>query len=102
MKKKIVIGSILAIIVLMMVPSISAIQYISAVEKNTTQTIEQIKKIDIDELKEKLKTIFGGFFATILYLLTYWLVVQGGFLCEILMGIYYYGLIGFFIYGIVM
>ena len=59
MKKKIIIGSLLTVIILMILPSVSAVEFNTAVESNKAQILEQIKNIDFRELKEKLKNIAG-------------------------------------------
>lgn len=55
MKKKILIGSILAVFILMLLPSVSAVEYKIASEVKESSVIEKIKSIDIEELKEKIK-----------------------------------------------
>ena len=55
MKKKIIIGSILAVFILMMVPSISALQYNTVTESNKSKFMEQINDMDTEEVKDKIK-----------------------------------------------
>lgn len=55
MKKKILIGSILAVFILMLLPSVSAVEYKTASEVKESSIIEKIKSIDIEEFKEKIK-----------------------------------------------
>ena len=57
MKKKIVIGSILTVIILMILPSVSAVEFNTAVESNKAQILEQIRSMNIDELREKIKNL---------------------------------------------
>ena len=57
MKKKIVIGSLLAFFILMMLPSVSAVEFNTAVESNKPQLLEQIKEMDIAKIKEKIRDI---------------------------------------------
>ncbi|MCX6665374.1 MAG: hypothetical protein NT038_04855 [Euryarchaeota archaeon] len=54
MKTKIVIGCIAAACILLIVPSISAIQYNSAVETNMSQLLNQVRSKDIDHMKQKI------------------------------------------------
>ncbi|MCX6664469.1 MAG: hypothetical protein NT038_00170 [Euryarchaeota archaeon] len=53
--KKIIIGAIFVGIILMLVPSISAIQYKTVVDINKSRILDKIKTINIDVLKEKLQ-----------------------------------------------
>lgn len=55
MKTKIVIGSILAFCILMMLPSISAVEFNTVVEANKSKLVEKIQSADIEELKDILK-----------------------------------------------
>ena len=57
MKTKLIIGSILAIFILLMVPSVPAVEYNVAIETNKTTLIEELQTIDIDELEQRLKNI---------------------------------------------
>ena len=57
MKKKIVIGSILTVIILMILPSVSAVEFNTAVESKKAQILEQIRSMNIDELREKIKNV---------------------------------------------
>jgi len=57
MKTNRVIGSILAIFLLMMLPSVPAVEFTTAVESNKPQILEQIQGINVDEFKEKLKNL---------------------------------------------
>ena len=55
MKKKIVIGSPLAVFILVMLPSISAVEFNAVIEANRSQLLEQMQSVDLDELMEKVK-----------------------------------------------
>jgi hypothetical protein len=58
MKRINIIGvSIAAVFVLLMTPSISAVQYNTAVESNKAQILEQIRSMNVDELREKIKNL---------------------------------------------
>ncbi|MCX6664651.1 MAG: hypothetical protein NT038_01115 [Euryarchaeota archaeon] len=58
MKRITLIGiSIVAVFVLLMTPSISAVQYNTAVESNKAQILEQIRSMNVDELREKIKNL---------------------------------------------
>jgi len=58
-KTKIVVGSLLAVFLLMMLPSVPAVEFNTVVETNKSNLLEEIQNIDIDELKEKLKNPNG-------------------------------------------
>ena len=49
MKTKIVIGCIAAVFLLMMLPSVSAVEFNTTVESNRSQILEQIRSMDINE-----------------------------------------------------
>ena len=73
MKTKIVIGSLLAVFLLMMIPSISAIEYNTFVETKNSILLEKIenldiKGLDIEEIREKSE-ISGGILIFIIWLL---------------------------------
>ena len=53
MKKKIIIGSLLSVFILMMLPSASSLQFNTASETNKSRLLEKTKNIDIRELIEK-------------------------------------------------
>ena len=55
MKKKILIGSILAVFILMLLPSISAVEYKTFSEAKKLSIIEKIESIDVEEFNEKIK-----------------------------------------------
>ena len=58
MKRINIIGlSIVAVFVLLMTPSISAVQYNTAVESNKAQILQQMQSMNIDELREKIKNL---------------------------------------------
>ncbi len=57
MKKKIVIGSIFVVCILMMVPSISAVEFSNVREIQKADIITFIKNIDQKELNELLKKL---------------------------------------------
>ena len=92
MKTKIAIGSLLAVLMLMMIPSISAVEFNIAAEpykskidmlKNKIQFNEEFKNFNIDkiqdiidnwELGDILKIIFG-LLLIILYVILTWLKI---------------------------
>ena len=55
MKKKLIIGSLLSIFMLMMLPSASSLQFNTAAETSKSHFLEQTKNMDIKELIEKLE-----------------------------------------------
>jgi len=57
MKIKIVIGCIAAVCLLLIIPSIPAVDITNATEINRTQIFQDVKTIDYQELKRKLQTI---------------------------------------------
>ena len=59
MKKKIIIGSLLAVFMLIMLPSIPAVEFNTVVESNKSLILEKYQNIDLDELKEKIKGMNG-------------------------------------------
>ena len=78
MNKKILFGSILSVFLIMMLPSISAVEFKTAEEEQKTQLIENLQKIDTKNLLKMIKEkdpaapvpkfffgIFGLFAATI-------------------------------------
>ena len=54
MKRKIIIGSLLAIFMLLMLPSIPAVQFNTVFETNKARFIEEFKNIEIIELRQKI------------------------------------------------
>ena len=57
MKKKIIFGSLLAVFLLFMLPSVPAVEFNAAVEANESRIIEHIQAIDISELRKEIKNI---------------------------------------------
>ena len=57
MKIKIVIGCILAVCILLMVQSISAVQYATVVETNRSQILQQLKSMNVNQLREKFEVL---------------------------------------------
>ena len=57
MKTKIVIGCILTVCILMMVPSISAVQYTTVVETNRSQILQQLQSMTVNQLREKFEIL---------------------------------------------
>ena len=49
MKRKLIIGSLLAIFILFMLPSIPAVEYNTAVEINRSNLLEKIENMGIEE-----------------------------------------------------
>jgi len=70
MKIKIVVGSLLAVCILMILPLVSAVEYNTVAESNKSVLLEKIQEIDglrkffenvdIEELKDELKEINGN------------------------------------------
>jgi len=54
MKKKIILGSLLAVFILMMLPAVNAVEYNTVAKANKSNLFEQIKDMDIEQLKEQL------------------------------------------------
>ena len=50
MRKKIIFGSLFAVFLIMMIPSISAIEYNTVEKANESRIIEKIQKMDIINL----------------------------------------------------
>ncbi len=66
MKKKIIFGSLLAVFLLSMLPSVPAVEFNAAVEANESRIIAHIQAIDISELREEIKNIdVNGLFGEI-------------------------------------
>jgi hypothetical protein len=57
MKRKIIFGSLLAVFLLSMLPSVPAVEFNAAVEANESRIIEHIQAIDISKLREEIKNI---------------------------------------------
>ena len=57
MRKKIVFGSLFAVFMLMMLPSIPAVEFNTVVESNRSQIIEQIRNMNIDEFRERIRDL---------------------------------------------
>ena len=57
MKRKIIFGSLLAVFLLSMLPSVPAVEFNAAVEANELRIIENIQAIDISELRKEIKNI---------------------------------------------
>ena len=55
MKKRIIIGSLLAVILFVLLPAIPAMEFNVIVEENKSYIYEKIKSIDIKDLREKTK-----------------------------------------------
>ena len=57
MKKKILFGSLLAVILMLMIPNVSAVEYQTVVDANESYFIQEIqnRNLDIDLLKGKLR-----------------------------------------------
>ena len=62
MKSKIIIGAILIGFLLLLTPSISAVEYTTVIDTNTSRLIREIKSIDINALEQKLKNINNPLF----------------------------------------
>ena len=57
MKTRLIIGAIFIGFLLMLVPSIPAVEYKTTVDTNTSQFIAKLKSIDVDALEQKFKSI---------------------------------------------
>jgi hypothetical protein len=57
MKKKVIFGSLLAVFLMMMLPSVPAVEYNTAVEANESRILDELQNIDLDELKVKIQSI---------------------------------------------
>lgn len=57
MKRKIIFGSLLAVFLLSMLPSVPAVEFNAAVEANESRIIEHIQTISIPKLREEIKNI---------------------------------------------
>ncbi len=57
MKKKIIFGSLLAVFLMMMLPSVPAVEYNTAVEANESRILDELQNIDLEELKVKIQSI---------------------------------------------
>ncbi|MCX6666070.1 MAG: hypothetical protein NT038_08465 [Euryarchaeota archaeon] len=57
MKRTILLGSLFVISLLLIIPSIPAVQYKTVMDTNTSKLIEGIKTLDFDVLEQKLKSI---------------------------------------------
>ncbi len=57
MKKKVIFGSLLAVFLMMMLPSVPAVEYNTAVEANESRILDELRNIDLDELKVKIQSI---------------------------------------------
>lgn len=55
MRAKIIIGSLLAVLILMILPSIPAVEFDAAKKTNGSRLPNILKNADVPELKEKLK-----------------------------------------------
>jgi len=57
MKKKIIFGSILSVFILMLLPSIPAVEYDVAVKANERSLIYELQGIDVTDFKERIQKI---------------------------------------------
>ena len=57
MKKKIIFGSLLAVFLMIMLPSVPAVEYNTAVETNEARILDELHNIDLEELKVKIQSI---------------------------------------------
>lgn len=55
MRKKIIIGSLLVTLIMMLLPSVPAVEFNTAEETYKSHILEQIKNMDIEELKVALE-----------------------------------------------
>jgi len=54
MKKKLIFVSLLAVFLLSILPSVPAVEFSAAVEANESRILDELQKMNIDELKEKI------------------------------------------------
>jgi len=59
MKKRIIIGSLLAVFLLVLLPAIPSMEFNTIVEENKSFLFEEIRSIDSTELKKKVNGGFG-------------------------------------------
>jgi len=57
MKQKIIFGSILSVFILMVLPSIPAVEYDAAIEANESVFIDKLQGIDVTDFKEGIQKI---------------------------------------------
>jgi len=57
MKKKIIFASVLSVFILMLLPSIPAVEYDVAIKANETSFIDRIQNINMAEFKEKIQNM---------------------------------------------
>ena len=57
MKQKIIFGSILSVFILMVLPSIPAVEYDAAVKANKSSLIDELQVIDVTDFKERIHKI---------------------------------------------
>ena len=57
MKMKIIFGSLLAVFLLFMLPSVPAVEFNAAAEANESRILEYIQALDISELRKGIKNI---------------------------------------------
>ncbi len=55
--KRVIIGSCFAILLLILVPSVPAMEYKTAMDTNKTRLLEEFNALDLDALKERLQNI---------------------------------------------
>ena len=57
MKQKIIFGIILSVFILMVLPSIPAVEYDAAVKTNESSLIDELQGIDVTDFKERIQEI---------------------------------------------
>ena len=57
MEKKVIFGSLLAVFLMMMLPSVPAVEYNTTVEANESLILNELRHIDLEELKVKIQNI---------------------------------------------
>ena len=60
MKRTILLGSLFVICLLLLVPSIPAVQYKAAMDVNNSIIMDKIKSFDVNALEQKLKSIIDN------------------------------------------
>jgi len=57
MKSKIIFGSLLAVFLMMMLPSVPAVEYNTTVEANESRILNELRNVDLEELKLNIQNI---------------------------------------------
>lgn len=57
MKRKIIFGSLLSVFLMLMIPSVPAVEYNNVLEASESRLLAEIKNMDIRELKERIQDL---------------------------------------------